>query len=702
MPMFNVTKLAALLVSLAALLCLAPSDAQAQVKASLVAADKSVQPNHTVKVALRLEHAPHWHSYWINAGLGYPTTLQWDMPAGWSATGFEWPTPSLIRDKAGNVTGHGYDGIVYLPLVVQAPADAKVGGVVALRARAKWLMCNDVCIPGGADVSIALPVTADKPTVDSTVTDDLAKLQMPRQRGDWTVAASRSDGTVQLTVSGQGLADVGSPHFISEDGYIQYDKPQDVHVGEALRLMLPIADGSEPTTSRLVGLLTYMDKAGAYVGVSVDAPFNATPAAAPAVTAAAAADQSDSPRSSSSLGSGISQASLVLLAFVGGLILNLMPCVFPVLAIKILGFVNEAGNDRRKVVSHSLMFTLGVLVSFWALAGVLAILRTSGQQLGWGFQLQSAPFVFGLAVVMLIFAMNLSGAFEFGLRATSVGSELQQRGGALGSFFAGCLATVVATPCSAPFLAPALGAALTLPVAQSFGVFTIIGLGLSTPYLLLALFPQAIQVLPRPGAWMNTFKQLMAFPLYAAVAYLVWVLAGQTTENGLLAVLFGLIVVALAAWFYGHYQHQSTEPVRDRVAITAALLLALGFNLGYPSPHSSNELVWEKWSPDRVAQLRSEGRPIYVDFTARWCATCQANKKVVFASPELLDYMRDKRVAALKADWTNADPLITAELAKWKRDAVPFNLIYQPRRSEPVQLPEVLTPAMVLAVLKDS
>ena len=241
------------------------------------------------------------------------------------------------------------------------------------------------------------------------------------------------------------------------------------------------------------------------------------------------------------------------LALIGGLILNLMPCVFPVLGMKVLGFVNQSGHARGKVAAHGLVFTLGVLLSFWALAGLLAALRAGGTELGWGFQLQSPVFVFTLTAVMLVFALNLSGVFEFGLRATAVGQELQSKSGLAGTFFTGVLATVVATPCSAPFLAPALGAALALPVAQSFTVFTAIGVGLSTPYLVLSVVPQAVKVLPRPGAWMETFKQFMAFPLYATVMYLLWVLAGQVDESALLTAGFGLVLVAMAAWAYGRW-----------------------------------------------------------------------------------------------------------------------------------------------------
>jgi len=673
-----------------ALLAFAPLAAQSQVRASLLAADRSIQPGHPIEVALRMEHEPHWHSYWLNAGTGYPTQLKWDLPAGWNAGEIRWPTPILIKDSQGNVTGHGFDGVLYLPLTLTPAADLKAGGNVTLKAHAKWLMCADICIPGAADVSLALPVSADTPKPDAGVRAGIAKMPMPQDAKDWKFAASRGAKDVTLYVSGPGA--VEAPHFFALEEFIQYDKPQPAAGAKnAAILTLPLAEDADASPSKLAGVLAYTDADGAYRGVNVDIPFSSSQAAAVAAVG----------MSGTSLTAAAISVNVLVLALIGGLILNLMPCVFPVLGIKIVGFINQAGNDRRKVTMHGLMFTLGVLLSFWALAGLLAVLRAGGQELGWGFQLQSAPFIFALTVVLLIFALSLSGVFEFGLRATGVGGSLQMKEGYSGSFFAGILATVVATPCSAPFLAPALGAALALPTGQSFIVFTVIAVGLSAPYLLLSAFPQAVKLLPNPGRWMETFKQVMAFPLYASVGFLIWVLAGQTSENGLLAALFGLTVIAMAVWLYGRYNAPGASTSRVRFAFIGALvLLILGLNVGWPRAPKASDIVWEPWSAERVTQLREEGRPIYVDFTARWCATCQANKKVVFRSSEVKKYFRDNKVALLKADWTNADPRITAELAKWNRSAVPFNLVYLPKASQPKALPEILTPSVVLDALK--
>ncbi len=453
--------------------------------------------------------------------------------------------------------------------------------------------------------------------------------------------------------------------------------------GKRLRGVI-VARGAPPWTAPTNGML-------------VDVPIE-TVAAVAAPTDGAAAMVAHDAVSATAIPTFGAQLAL---AFLGGLILNLMPCVFPVLGIKILGFVNQAGSNRRKIVAHGLAFTAGVLASFWVLAALLIVLRSGGRELGWGFQLQSPAFIFSIAVLLLVFALSLSGVFEFGLSATGAGARLQQKGGAGGSFFTGLLATTVATPCAAPFLATALGAALTMPALPSFLLFTAIALGLATPYLLLSLYPNAVKLLPRPGAWMETFKQLMAFPLYATVGWLVWVLAGQLQEQALLPAILGLTVVALAVWFYGRHSAPGAAPLRRRIGVSGGIaLLIAGIAFGWPRAAAPSDIVWEPWSAGRVAELRKEGRPIYVDFTARWCFTCQTNKKLVFGSDEVRRVFRDKNIATLRADWTNQDPRITEELARWGRAMVPFNLVYLPGHDTPKILPELLTPGIVLDAIK--
>jgi thiol:disulfide interchange protein DsbD len=652
-----------------------------------------VQPGRPFEVALRLAHDSHWHTYWINAGTGYPTRITWMLPPGWQAGKIQWPVPHVLTDANGTITGNGYDGEVFLLVTLTPPAGLQVGETVTLKAAVEWLMCQDVCMPGEAALELTLPVENGPPASHPRWGPKLAaaREQLPQTPDGWQLSATRTAKTVTLTVRppAGGAFAPGDFHFFSDDGLIACDRPQPVdEQGGVFVSTLPVDDPAPATAPRLSGVLALQK--GAVPGIRVDIPLGG------ALAPQSSKFQVPSSKSSNGL------AGTLVLAFLGGLILNLMPCVFPVLGIKILGFVHQAGTDRRKVTLHGLVFALGVLISFWVLAGALLVLRASGRELGWGFQLQEPGFVFALAVLLLVFALNLSGLFEVGLSVTGVGSGLQMKSGYSGSFFTGVLATVVATPCSAPFLAPALGVALTLSATESLAVFTAIAVGLSVPYLLLSAFPAAVKLLPRPGAWMETFKQLMAFPLYATVGFLVWVLAGQTPDTGLLLVLFGLVLVAMAAWAYGRWTQRGGSAGRRRSGFAcAAVLLAAGVAVGYPGK-PSKDIVWEQWSPETVQRLRAEGKMLYVDFTARWCATCQSNKAVVFSSTKVRDALRLHGVVLLRADWTSRDPRITETLAKFKRSAVPMDLIYAPGLTEPIILPELLTPDIVLAALNQA
>ncbi len=673
--------------------------APSHVKAALVAAEMSVQPGKPVTVALHLVHDPHWHTYWSNPGTGLPTTLEWKLPAGWTAGPIQWPAPILLKDKRGNIVGQGYEGELLLPVTLTPPADLKPGETVELAARADWLMCEEICIPGGADVALKLPIAATAPASDATWGEKIRGViaGLPRTEAAWTATAKRAGKSLTLTLTPAQAGDVGpkDPHFFTEDGFIAYDQPQVAKRGPGGEwvLTLPVASDGPADVKKLLGVVTSASgwlPGGSLRGLRIAADIVAGPPAA--VGAAGGASAAAAPDN---------LAATLLLAFLGGLILNLMPCVFPVLGIKILGFVNQAGHRRSAVVMHGVVFTIGVLLSFWVLAGALAVLRAGGAELGWGFQLQSAPFVYAIAVLMLVFALNMSGVFEFGLRATAVGGKLQSKDGYGGSFFTGVLATVVATPCSAPFLAPALGTALAVSTVESFTIFTAIAIGLSAPYLLLSIFPRAVKLLPRPGAWMETFKQFMAFPLYGTVGALVWVLAAQLSEDGFLMALLSLVLIAMAVWMYGRWTAPGASARRVRFGIAGLVVVgALGLATGWPRAAAPTAVTWEPWSTEAVAKLRAEGRIIYVDFTARWCATCQTNKKLVFGSAEVLKTFADKKVATLRADWTNRDPKITAELAAYNRSAVPFNVVWRPGKDAPVILPEILTAGIVLDAVK--
>ena len=688
------------------------------VVAQLVTDAGAIAPGQSFTVALRLQHEPHWHSYWIAAGTGYPTSLTWTLPDGFKAGDIQWPTPHVVKDGEGKITGNGYENEAYLLVEITAPATLAAGSTVKLAATAEWLMCLTVCMPGEAKLEISLPVAAAGQADDKwakTLAD--ARTKLPDAATGWTVTATHDDTTATLRLAPKpGTTHQPKElHFFAADGFIDYAKTAAVRAENGgWVLELPLDAAADKATARLTGVLAsangWSDGSG-YDGLAIDVPF--TKDAPPAAAAPAAAPASGSGPQSAAPGAQPPAASgslfgTLFLALVGGLVLNLMPCVFPVLGIKILGFVNQSGSDKAKIVQHGLVFTVGVLVSFWALAGALLALRAGGAQLGWGFQLQSPAFVFGMAVFLLIFALNLSGLFEVGLAATGVGGSLQMQQGYAGSFFTGALAVLVATPCSAPFLAPALGAALSLSAAESLLGFTAIAIGLALPYLLLSMFPSALKFLPRPGAWMETFKQFMAFPLYATVGWLLWVLAGQTKDddNALLLISFGFVLVAMAAWAYGRFGQAHGKPGKQLAGrVAAAALLAGGLYTGWPAPAQAApvageyQVVWEKWSPAAITAAQAAGKFVYVDFTARWCATCQTNKAAVFHNDALLAEFGRRGVVLLRGDWTNKDPLITAELARWNRSAVPFNLLYAPGKAEPTILPELLTPGIVLEAL---
>ena len=681
----------------------APVESQ-HVTTDLVAETRTIEAGRPFWVGLRMRMDEHWHTYWVNPGdSGMATTIAWELPPGFSAGPIQWPTPQKLPTPG--LMTYGFEGEILLMAEITPPASLPVGGRVRIGAQAEWLVCKEACIPGEAQHTIELLAGAGPAQVDTDTAPlfDAARQRLPLPGTVWPAEFSVEAKELVLSITLPLGATVTAPgdvfFFPIAELTVEPSKPQVAAVQNGrLVLRLPRAEVDPQVPATLDGVLTAPqgfppDFAGRAVSISARP---VTAAAAPVPLGRGAADAAGS-------AGLISFPVAAIFAFLGGLILNLMPCVFPVLGIKVLGFVNQAGADRRKITLHGWVFTAGVLVSFWVLAGALIALNPEGSQdQGWGYQFQIPGFVFGAAIFFLIFALNLSGLFEVGVSAVGVGSKLQARSGYGGSFFTGVLATVVSTPCSAPMLAPAIGLAVTLPPVQSLALFSLVGLGLSTPYLVLSAFPSLVRILPRPGAWMETFKQLMAFPLYGTALYMVWVLAGQTEkqEGALLGALFGLLLIAMAAWAYGRFvQRGRSLGGKGAGFALAAAMLVVGLLVGWPRPPQADAIAWEPWSADRVAELQAEGRTVYVDFTARWCATCQTNKKLVFSSSEVREAFRARRIVPLKADWTNKDPEITRALAAFGRSAVPFNLIYTPGASEPVVLPEVLTPGIVLDAL---
>lgn len=674
------------------------------VTAELITRHESWQPGKEAWIGLRLDHDEGWHTYWKASATGYATSLEWELPEGIEVSEIHWPAPRTY-EMAGEVE-YVYEDELVLPVRVSVSPEVPAGRRIELRAKADWLACQRVCIPGQADLVTSVPISLDTPAVNEPWVGLFEEWERshPVEPSSAAVEARREGGHVLLQFSHD--AALSSLTYFDEELAID-PKAEQTHTQLAEgrhQLMLRTNPDWEGPIERLRGVLVSepgFGPEGSERAWKIEVAVTGTGSGEVATPGAASVTSSFT--------------AILGLAFLGGLILNLMPCVFPVIGIKIMGFVNQAGEEKAKIVQHGLVFTLGVLISFWTLALVLILLRAGGQELGWGFQLQSPAFVFFLAMFLFLFGLNMSGLFEVGQGAVGVGSGLTAKSGYTGTFFSGVLATVVATPCAAPFLAPALGAALTLSALNSLLVFTFIALGLALPYLSLSAFPSMIRMLPKPGPWMESFKQFMAFLLYATVAYLLWVLAGQVVEDfgypetALRGVLLSFVVVATAAWVWGRWgAYHRKRRTRWSAYVIALVIAAGGLAIGYPRATLLSEsgeygpVVWQKWEPGKAEALAEEGRIVYVDFTARWCVTCQTNKTAVFSSDEVLETFHELEVVPLKADWTNRDQDITKALATWGRSAVPFNLVYRPDTGKPEELPEILTPGIVLRAIRGS
>ena len=645
--------------------------------AEVVAEVLEIAPGEPFRVALKITHAPHWHTYYVNPGqVGFPPSIEWELPEGFEAGDLQFPVPTV-----GTFSGapfYGYEGETWFLQTITAPATLKPGETVTLSGDVSWLACKEQCIPGDAAVKLTLPVAASAAPNPATA-EGFAKADaaMPLETTAWSVEATGMGDTVtiRMTPADGAVSELKGVHFFSSDSLEDASKPQELKKdGEAWTLSFPRHPETDPKPILVSGILKAdsgwiagnPSKGLALKEIAISAPVAAAPETAAAPI--------EAPKKTA-------LPLTLLLMFVGGLILNLMPCVFPVIGLKIMGFVQQAGHDRKKVISHGLIFTAGVLVSFW----ILCALMLAGGIRNWGGQLQNPWVVLSLLLVMLVFALSMFGVFELGASATGVGSKLSNREGLSGTFFSGVLATVVATPCSAPFLGTGLSATVQLPTPLFVLSFTCMALGLSLPYLLLSFFPKLVDKLPRPGPWMESFKQGMSFLLFGTVAYLAWVyilqvgdqLAGQKS----LHVLIGLTIIAAGFWIYGRWAVPYRTPkARGIGRVTAAVFILGGALLAKPSPTpqvmaNAPVIQWEEWSLEKQQALLKEGKSVYVDFTARWCLTCQTNKAAAYTE-ETARLFQIHGIVALKADKTVDKPEIDAELNRLGQVAIPVNVLY--------------------------
>ena len=658
------------------------------VRVELLAETQSIAAGRTFWVALRQEITPGWHTYWMNPGdAGEPPRIEWTLPAGFTAGEIQWPPPERIA--AGPAMSYGYSREVVLPIAVTAPPGLAPGERVTLRGQASWIVCEKTCVPEEAVIALTLPVTATTPARDPRGAPVIAAARraVPAP-SPWPVSFVATPERVTFAIAARDLdaQRVSEAWFYpARWGAIEHAAPQGWRIDDA-GLTLEVARGPLPeaVAGPLEGVLVVSERLDSGVARQAFA-VRAEPRA---------------------VGPGLSLLQAAVLALAGGLVLNLMPCVLPVLSVKALGLVRHASGRRAALRAHGLAYTAGVLASFALVAGTLIGLRAGGQQVGWGFQLQSPVFVTLLAYVLFVMALNLSGVIVVGARWTGAGRALAARPGYAGSFFTGALATVAATPCTAPFMSAALGYAVTQPWTSALLVFEALGLGLALPYLLLTLVPAWQRLLPAPGSWMVRLEQLLAFPLYASAAWLVWVVSQQAGPSGVAAALAGLVLIAFAVWL-----HRISRAAGERwrrvatagvvalgvAAVGTAALDSLVDTRAAARAARADDGGWEPFSPQRLAELRAAGTPVFLNVTAAWCLTCLVNERVALRSAAVTDAFARKGVVRLKADWTTRDPAITRVLGSFGRSGVPFYLLYPPGAAgEPTVLPQILTEGVVV------
>lgn len=688
-------------------------ETQDPVHITLIAEEQTIQPGRPFWVALRLQLADHWHSYWKNPGdSGMPTAIHWDLPKGVTAEPIEWPYPQ--RFDLDSLIGYGYEGEVWLLTKITPDATLTADREATLKASVRWLVCNDsMCLPGTTDVSLQLPVqlSSPQPNQQWSAAFEQARSKLPKR--EWSVHAEQSGALIQLTLAvpaSNSQQNFQQAHFIPEEQ--QMVDPQVAATlsasSEPGHYVVALTSHEAATLDQVKGVLL-LEHAQGKEAIAIDAPIKASNEIA--LADSPVADIPVEATNSSQFEGGLGVA--LILAFIGGMILNLMPCVLPVMSFKILSFVKMAGQCRAKTIQHGIVFSIGVIVSFWVLAGMLLMLQAYGHSVGWGFQLQDPLFVALLAVVLLIFGLSLFGVFEIGTSLIGVASDAQQRSsGLIGSFFSGVLATTVATPCTGPFLGTAVGFAVTLPSLLALSIFTFVGLGMAAPYLALTAYPSLLRFLPKPGAWMVTFKELMGFLMLGSVLWLTWVFGAQTDSLGLFMLLSGFFFIGIACWAYGKWAI-ATKTKRVRMFGLLCTLLCVSI-AGYAivkasrldpthmqsSPYAYSK-DWEPFSAERIAELQKKGIPVFVDFTAKWCLICQANH-LVLSVHEVEAAFNRLGVVKMKADWTKGDAAITAALKQYGRNSVPLYLLYGPDSTErPRILPQVLTPELVMNHLRD-
>ncbi len=714
-----------ILTVLFALLFALPAFAQSVVKtdnvrAELISEVSGIKAGEPFWVALRQTMKPHWHTYWKNPGdSGLPTEIAWTLPAGAKADPIAWPTPSFI--DVGGIVNYGFHDDILLLVKITPPADAS--GTLHLAADANWLVCDDVCIPEDGKFAIDLPVGPAATPADAATRAlfDKARRDTPIE-SPWPARfglAKSGDPTLVVDAKGLKPDTISGVYFFPADwgGVANMTRQSATVTADGIRIPLRKGDaqaqGSQAQGSKaggppaqFTGTLVLTEKTGDGAHrQAFDIVAKLDPAFVPSAAAPISASNEES----------LSFVEALLFALVGGLILNLMPCVFPVLAMKAAAFARLAGHARSEMRRDGIAYTLGVLVSFGAMAAAILTIRTTVGEVSWGFQFQSPIFSLLVAYLFFVVGLNLAGVFEISGGFTGVGQNFAARSGVTGAFFTGVLAVVVATPCTAPFMAAALGFALSQPAPQTVAVLLAMGLGLALPYLALSLTPALQRLMPRPGVWMDRLRQFLAFPMFASAVWMIWVLTQQTGADGVLYALGGMILIAFAIWLLRLRENRGGGPAspatwarRGVAAIAVLLALAVVIKIedgpataaasGGPSV-GVNFDGWERFSRARMTEAVAAKKPVFVDFTAAWCITCLVNERVALETPGTRRAFEQTGTVKLKGDWTNRDPEITALLKELGRAGVPLYLYWAPGADKPVILPQVLTEASIVAQL---
>jgi len=669
----------------------------AHLHVQLIVPEAQLLTGQSSNAGLYFKLEPGWHVYWLNAGdSGEPPHIQWTLPAGITAGALQFPAPKRL--PLGPLMDFGYENEVLFPFTLDVAKSAKPGPVT-LPAKVDWLVCREVCIPGKAELEVDTKVWNGLATLVNTKGPTLAERFLDRRDPSLPPLPNplpSSDAAVfQPTPTGFRL---GITTGRRETQAVFFPEDQDILNNPAPQTVSPTATGlvldlkKDPNLTanpaQLKGVLELSDGRNYEIA--------ATPGTVAAPPAPAQFSFS-------------ALARISLFAFLGGLLLNLMPCVFPVLFLKGLALVNSGAEERHKLRAHGFVYAAGILVSFWALVALLLGLRAAGARLGWGFQFQSPVFLVLMAGFLFFLGLSLAGEFDIGLTLTSAGGSLAAKQGYAGSFFTGVLAVVVATPCTAPFMGAAIGYALAQPAAVTFAIFTALALGLAAPYVALTLQPAWTRMLPKPGAWMDVLKQAISVPIFATVIWLAWVVA-QAYGAALLAALLALfLLLAIAGWFLGRWPAKRWSTVVAAVVLVAVVGAGVIASRTLVTAKFSPDRVlimrlapgsyWETWSADAVEHALAAGQPVFVDFTASWCLSCQVNERVALDQPEVMQAFAGHGVALFRADWTREDPTITEALAALGRSGVPVYALYTPGQTDPQLLPQVLTPGIVVDAL---